>query len=208
MVNPGYERLLQDYTDYHLALVVVGGFFTLALLGLAVFSWLRYRAAPKGVERRTFLAFGLGSSILTALLGLVVAANLSNVLNPQQGLAGAIGTPGDLKPAASRELTKSLREWLASGSAEVPAVIQGRVDARLAWQEPKAAISVILLLVFVAASVVVWRRVIARSRQGQRARGLVMAGWAFAFACFLLMLMVMGNTQASYAPITMTLLFG
>lgn len=32
--NPAYERLLQDYVDYHLALVVVGGFFTLALLAL------------------------------------------------------------------------------------------------------------------------------------------------------------------------------
>ena len=31
--NSAYERLLQDYVDYHLALVVVGGFFTLALLG-------------------------------------------------------------------------------------------------------------------------------------------------------------------------------
>ena len=28
--EPAYERLLQDYVDYHLALVVVGGFFALA----------------------------------------------------------------------------------------------------------------------------------------------------------------------------------
>ncbi len=41
---------------------------------------------------------------------------------------------------------------------------------------------------------------------GSACAGLVMADSAF--ACFVLMLMVMGNTQASYAPITMTLLFG
>ena len=33
-------------------------------------------------------------------------------------------------------------------------------------------------------------------------------GSATMLACFVLILMVMGNTQASYAPITMTLLFG
>jgi hypothetical protein len=54
----------------------------------------------------------------------------------------------------------------------------------------------------------VWRSVIKRSRAGQRVLGRVLAGSASMLACFLLILMVMGNTQASYAPITMTLLFG
>ena len=99
--NPAYERLLQDYVDYHLALVVVGGFFTLALLAFGVSSWVRFRRAPRGVERRTHLVFAVAGSTVGLLLAVVVAANLSNVLNPRQGLAGAIGTPGDLKPAAS-----------------------------------------------------------------------------------------------------------
>ncbi len=208
MSNPAYERLLQDYIDYHLALVVVGGFFTLALLVFAVFSWLHVRRAPKGVERRTHLVFALASSVVGMLLAVVVAGNLSNVLNPRQGLAGAIGAPGDLKPAATGELTRSLTRWMRSGNAEVPPVIQNAVDARLAWQEPKAVITTVLLLAFVAVSVAVWRRVFSRSRAGQRGTGRVLLGSASAFACFLLILMVMGNTQASYAPIVMTLLFG
>ena len=88
MSNPAYERLLQDYVAYHLALVVVGGFFTLALLGFAVFSWVRARRAPKGVERRSHLAFAAASSVVGLLLAVVVAGNLSSVLNPRQGLAG------------------------------------------------------------------------------------------------------------------------
>ena len=47
-----------------------------------------------------------------------------------------------------------------------------------------------------------------RSRAGQRVLGRVLAGSVSVLASFLLILMVMGNTQASYAPITMTLLFG
>ncbi len=69
-------------------------------------------------------------------------------------------------------------------------------------------ITTVLLLAFVAVSVAVWRRVFSRSRAGQRVTGRVLLGSASAFACFLLILMVRGNTQASYAPIVMTLLFG
>ena len=206
--NPAYERLLQDYVDYHLALVVVGGFFTLALLAFGVSSWVRFRRAPRGVERRTHLVFGLASSVVGLLLAVVVAANLSNVLNPRQGLAGAIGTPRNLKAAASGELTQSLTAWVRSGSAEVPRLIQSHVAARLAWQEPKAVISALLLVMFVAVSVVVWRSVIVRSRAGNRVLGRVLAGSVSLLASFLLILVVMGNTQASYAPITMTLVFG
>jgi hypothetical protein len=206
--NPAYERLLQDYSDYHLALVVVGGVFMLALLALAVVSWVRFRRAPRGFERRTHLVFALGSTGVGLLLALVVAANLSNVLNPTQGLAGTIGTPGDLKPAASAELTRSLTAWVRSGSADVPPLIQGEVDARLAWQEPKAVISTLLLVAFVAVSIHLWRGAIARSRAGHRVLGRALAGSATVLASFVLILMVMGNTQASYAPIVMTLMFG
>ena len=69
-------------------------------------------------------------------------------------------------------------------------------------------ITTLLLVLFAALSVVVWRSVIKRSRAGQRVVGRVLAGSATMLACFVLILMVMGNTQASYAPITMTLLFG
>ena len=175
--NPAYERLLQDYVDYHLALVVVGGFFALALLALGVGSWVRFRRAPRGVERRTHFVFAVAGSTVGLLLTVVVAANLSNVLNPRQGLAGAIGTPGDLKPAASGELTQSLTAWVRSGSAEVPQLIQNQVDARLAWQEPKAVITTLLLVLFAALSVVVWRSrhqaVAGRATSGRSGAGRV-----------------------------------
>lgn len=207
--NPAYERLVQDYTDYHLALVVVGSVFTLALLSLGVFSMLRLRRAPRGFERRTHLVSAVASAGVGLLLALVVAANLSNVLDPRRGLAGAIGTPEDLKPAASAHLTRSVTDWMRSGSSDVPALIQGQVDARLAWQEPKALISVLLLVAFASVSIHLWRGAVARSRAGNRVgAGRVLAGSAAVLGSFVLMLMVLGNTQAAYAPIVMTLLFG
>ena len=89
----------------------------------------------------------------------------------------------------------------------MPQLIQNQVDARLAWQEPKAVITTLLLVLFAALSVVVAQRhqaVAGRATSGRSGAGRVgdHAG------VFPLILMVAGNTQASYAPITMTLLFG
>lgn len=211
-MTPGsaaYDRLLADYVDYHLALVVVGGTFTLALLVLAGFSWARFAGSKCLPERRVHLFVAAPTSAVGLLLGLVVTANLSNVLNPGPGLAGAIGTPDQVRQAASGELTKSLGAWLRSGSADVPPAIQERVAARLAWQEPKAVFSALLLAGVTLAGVLVWRRVVARARsRGTVGLGLALAGSLTAAGGLVLMLMVIGNVQASYAPITMTLQYG
>ena len=90
--NPAYERLLQDYVDYHLALVVVGGFFTLALLAFGVGSWVRFRRAPRAssdaptsVRRRQFHR--------GAAAGRRCGGQPEQRPQPTAGLAGAIGTP-------------------------------------------------------------------------------------------------------------------
>lgn len=206
--NAAYDSLLQDYVRFHEALVVVGGVFTLALTALGIFAWVRFRRAPRpaqgglGFEKRTYLLCGVFSLGLSALLALVVAANLSNVLNPRAGLDGAIGNVA---------YPRALASWLDSGSPEVPAFIQERVEERLAWQMPKAIISTILLLLCAALTVYLWRRLMMRYRAHRevRGRGLVLSAASFGIlACFVLMLMVMGNTQASYAPVVMTLLYG
>ena len=103
--------------------------------------------------------------------------------------------PRDLKAAASPELTESLTSWMRSGSADVPPLIQNEVAARLAWQERKAVISALLLVVVVALSVVVWRSVIVRSRAGNRVLGRVLAGSVSVLASFLVILMVMGTRR-------------
>ena len=82
----------------------------------------------------------------------------------------------------------------------------------LAWKRPKALICSALLLLFVVLSAATWRTLIRRSR-GPDAKwkladsALLLAGVFTVAACLLLMLMVMGNTQAAVAPISMTMLY-
>jgi hypothetical protein len=218
--NPALNVLLADYTKYHVVLVVVGGLFLLGLILLSVFFWTRFRSAPRTdvrrwtFEKKTYFSFGILSVVVAMFLALVVAANVSTVMNPRQGFSGSIsmlrtgppGTPTD-------DLHQAVDAWLQSGSADTPSVVQDQIDERLAWQRPKAIICSVLLVVFVILSALIWRALIRTSRDGA-AKGrlkkvsLLLLGVVTVLACLLLMLMVMGNTQGSIAPISLTLFFG
>ncbi len=218
--NPALNRLLSDYTAYHVLLVLVGGLFVVALLVGSAVSWTRFNAAAQVAgrrwtfERKTYLCFGTCSTIIGVLLAVIVAANVSNVLDPRQGFAGSIGMLGTPGAGTRRDtLHQAFNTWLQSGGSSIPAQIQTEIDDRLAWQRPKAVVCTVLLVLFVWLGVVLWRTLIERSRlsgaeRSIKDRALLAAGGATAIASLLLMLMVIGNTQASFAPLGLTLFYG
>lgn len=219
--NAAFTALLDDYTRYHVVLAVVGGTFLLVLLALCFACWRRFRRAPRPAdagrwtfERTTYLAFGVVSALVSLFLVAVVAANVSTSLNPRQGFAGSLGMLDTMGgDAATRGLYDAYNAWIESGSSAVPSQVQALVQDRLAWQQPKAAITAVLLVLVGLACAGIWRTLIRRSRRGSGlwtpgASARLLAGIATAASCLVLMLMVMGNTQASVAPISMTMFFG
>ena len=217
--NPALNRLLDDYMRYHLALVAVGSLFMLGFAGLSISSWTRFRKVPAAdqkwtFEKRTYFSFAALGASLSALLAVVVAANISNVLEPRTGFAGTLSMIGAAAPGTqTATLHHAFTTWLQSGSGETPPLVQQSIDDRLAWQQPKAIICSVLFVVFAWLSTRLWRTLIAKSRPREPQRnfktlGLRAARWSSMTACLLLMLMVMGNTQASFAPLGLTLLFG
>ncbi len=202
--TPAYQRLMQDYVDYHVVFLFVGGLFTALLLFLGIFGWIRCRRAGRtwSFEKKTFSFFGAAGLLLGLAMAVVFAGNLTVVVNPQPGLAWGIET---LRAPHSR-LSLAYHDWLQSGSATIPPLIQQKIDERLAWQQPKAIICSLLLIALVALSIIVWRALI-KHKNGRRPL-LLASGIASAAACFLLMLMVIGNAEAAIAPITMTYLYG
>ena len=218
--NPALNALLSDYAEYHLVLVPFGGLFLLAFAMLAIFSWRRLRRTPRSEHRRwtfervTYCCFGASSLFVALLIGLVTAANLGNALDGRQGFSGVVatvGTPGTGTRVA--EVHQAFTTWLQSGNTAMPRLIASSIDERLAWQRPKAIICAVLLLAAVLLSARVWRAIIRRSRSRQegwtrRDVGLLFAGLAAGPLCVLLMAMVIGNTQASFAPLSLTLVYG
>ncbi len=218
--NPALNMLMDDYTTYHVVLVIIGTLFLLGLILLAVLFWTRFRGAPKAdtgkwtFEKKTYFFFGVLSVLVGLFLALVVAANVSTVVNPRPGFAGSISMLGTPKAGTQTDdLYRSVNAWLQSGSPDTPSVVQSRIDDRLAWQRPKAIVTSVLLLVFLALSALIWRTLIRKSRDHAarwrlKEAALLLLGVATVLACLLLMLMVMGNTQGSIAPISLTLFFG
>jgi hypothetical protein len=218
--NPALNTLLSDYATYHAALVAVGGCFLLASMLLTTFFWKQFRRSPMTssrrwtFERKSYAALGTLGIAVGLSMAVVVAANLSNALNARQGLSGVVEALGVPPAGTSKaELHQAFNTWLQSGDSSMPSLLKSRIDDRLAWQQPKAIIASTLLTLFLVCSAQMWRKAIKRSRvraAGWSAKDRARLGAAVGSVpvCLLLMLMVIGNTQGSVAPLTLTLLFG
>lgn len=218
--NPALSRLISANTEYHFVLVVVGGLFVVALALLSVFFWKSFKKALKTnslkwtFEKKTYFGFSLISILISSFVALVVLANVNNVLNPQKEFLGAINMLGAPKAgSASDKRQQAFNMWLRSGSNQIPSLIQSKIDDRLAWQRPKAVICGVLLIAFLTLGTRIWHTLVQKSRMlgakwKRQEVALLTAGVVTVFACLPLMLMVMGNTQASLAPLSMTLFFG
>ncbi|MBI3173435.1 MAG: hypothetical protein HYZ25_06940 [Chloroflexi bacterium] len=217
--NPAYHTLLHDYTTYHAVLFIEGGIFMLILMALSVYFWQRFRRIQKATthhwafEKKTYFSFGLVSTVVTLFMLLIVAANLSNVLNPQEGFIQSItdlGTPQEGTQKAA--LYQAVDIWAQSGSAQPPSILQNGVDNRLSWQRPKAIVCSILLVLVAIFTMSIWRKLIKFSRVSEamwslKEKALIAIGVLAIPVTLLLMLMALANTQASFAPIMLTLLF-
>jgi hypothetical protein len=217
--NPAADRLVADYATYHATLAILAAGFLLVIGILSVLLWRRFRRATTGegrwsFERRVYFWFAALGLLTSAFLVLVLVANVSNARNPRAGLAGSLSmlqtrTVGS--PAHSRY--QAYESWLESKTSAVPPPVQQVVDARLSWQRPKAIVSTVALLGMIIVTLRTWRTLIRQSRRDRWAwhsREVVhlAAGVGSAFSCLLLMVMVMGNTQAAIAPLSMSMFFG
>jgi cytochrome bd-type quinol oxidase subunit 2 len=218
--NPALNRLLSDYIEYHVVLVIVGGLFTLILITLSVLFWHRYKRAPKTntrkwtFEKKTYFSFGLLTTLVGLFMALIVVVNASTVLNPQQGFLGVVDMLGTSQAGTHKaELYQSFNTWLQSGSVHVPSLVQSKINDRLAWQRPKAIICSALLAIFFVVSIRIWGILIRQSKVRETKRKLkektlLFSGVGAVIICLLLMLMVIGNTQGAFAPMSLTMLFG
>lgn len=216
--NPAYTTLLDDYTRYHAVLCIEGGLFILLLIGLSIYFWRRYtnvqKAAPHSWpwEKKVYACFGLLSTVIALALLVIVLVNLSTVVNPQEGFIRSIsdlGTPQAGTPKAA--LYQAATRWVQSGSAPMPSLLEDRVRNRLAWQRPKAIVCTLLLVVLAASITQIWRRLLytelAAALSPMKRNMLTLLGLIAIPITLVVLLMALANTQASFAPIMLTLLF-
>ncbi len=219
--NPALNKLISDYTEYHVVLVAVGGLFLLGLILLNLFLWMRFKSIARAdsrkwtFEKKTYFYFGASSVLLSLFMALIFVANVSTALNARQEFSVAVNMLEPAKTGTQKDQRYQLfRTWLQSGISDTPSLIQSKINNRLGWQLPKAIICSVLLMILVMLSARVWR-ILIRGLRGRKTewnlkqRAFLLSGVGTTVViCFLPMLMVIGNTQASFAPIFLTLTFG
>jgi hypothetical protein len=218
--NPVINILINDYTKYHVVLVVAGGLLVVMLVLLGIFFWTQWKRVPKidtrkwTFEKKTYFAFGALSTVVGLLIAFIVAVNATNVLDPQHGfslLVDALGTPKAGTQTDKRY--QAFNTWVQSGSTNIPSIVQTKIHERTAFHTTKAMVCGILLVVFVVLSTRIWSTLVKRSRVREakwrlKESALLVSGVATVTLSLLLMVMVVANMQGAFAPITLTLLYG
>jgi hypothetical protein len=181
--NPALDALLHDCAKFHAVLAVLGGLATAGFVLVSVLSWRRSRA------------FAISTAVLGLLMAVIAYANASNALNPRHDLATAIPVLRATRPGTEAAgVQQATNAWLRSGSAAKPRLLQDKIDERLSWQRPKAIICSLLFFAFVGLCI--------RLRRRRIVGGVAM------LCTLVLLVMAMANTEAAFAPMFLTVLYG
>jgi magnesium-transporting ATPase (P-type) len=215
--NPAMNALVSDYAKYHAVFVVAASVALWALLAMSAFFWARSRkllrtgVSGERFERRVFRAFAFLCSLVSLVLMLLIAANAPHAFSPASGLHGFSLLAA---PPEDSAVGRSLLEWIESDTVRPPPLIVQKIHDRLSWQAPKAITCGVLLILFVALSVRIWSSLIKwKKRMGttelnrRLAEKLLLIAGTFTVVLSLLMLiMFIANTQASLAPLAISIL--
>lgn len=219
--NPVLTLLIVDYRNYHLVLVIFVGCAEVALLSMVISGlYFLLRRHEDGIEwsigpQRIIILVGISLAALTAtLLGVILLANVTNVINPRKGLlliAHSLQSPtrGPVRIYRYQEFCG----WIKSGSAQLPLHIQYLTRRRQAWQAAKAAVCGFLFLSWLALGTILSRRLLRSLPTSNRPSNVLyiasvvslLIGFSISIALFV---MTAANLQNAVAPLVQTLLFG
>ncbi|WP_428150203.1 hypothetical protein [Caulobacter sp.] len=215
------DILVRDYANYHLVFAIGGALVVMAAFGLAALSVralarLKHTRPAHGIRfaRWTYTAAAAAGLLTGAGMAVLVLANLGNALHPAAGFADAIKPiSGQRAPSQRSAVQDAGAAWMASGEAAMPVVLRRAIEARLAWQAPKAALSLTGLTFAAVFSVQWWNRLLKRARQTLPLSRFaltmgVAVGCLMALIVLLLIVLTLANLQASIAPIVLTLIMG
>lgn len=216
--NPAFNELLSDYRNYHVVLLVFGGLIELLVVAFCIFAWIRAKRAgrtetgKRTFEKRTYVTFALFTTVIGLAFAVVLAANVTTVVNPWPGFNALVTSLGNPQPGTqTAKVFTATNDWINSGSVHVPAAIHAAVEHRLSWQRPRAIISTILMVVFALSSVGIWRRLIERSRTPTthrrfRERLLALIGAGAVVAALLFTVLAVANMRGTIEPVAITVL--
>ena len=214
------QVLLADYVKYHQVFVIGSALFaswaaydaTRALFKLKRGNLYCPDAGLWSIRRAltVIVVSGLAATLLWTLLSLV---NLSNVVEPEAGFANLISTISEKSDRSQNAFNVAVTRWLQSSTEALPAVISEAIGDRRSWQLPKAIICTIILLAVLLLKQALLAKLIIKAGSIIYAdlsrRPLILTSVYILLPTeFVLMVLALANTQASFAPLLLTLSAG
>jgi hypothetical protein len=215
--NPAMKALISDYANYHTIFVVAASIALLALVSMSIFFWMKSRKISRTgtsgeiFERRVFRSFAFLISLVSLVFTLLIAVNATNAFSPSNALHGFSLLAEESAPRGDSAVGRALIGWIESSTVQPPLLIMQKIHDRLSWQRPKAIICGVLLILFVALSERLWGSLLKR-KKAIKPNGrigdttLFVAGTTTVALALLMLIMVIANTQATLAPLTITVL--
>lgn len=215
--NPVTHQIINGYAKYHAVLAVTGGLFLIVVLFLAIRFWVGFKKIPNvrrfewSFEKKAYCSFGIVFTLVALFLALVVAANISTVAKPLPGFSGSISSLTDT--SYNRQLHRDFNDWIISGSATPPKLVQERIHHRRVFHTIRVMVSGMLLVEFTILSIRLWKTLLTKRSTSETKwtpKEIVwLVGGIIAVAVALLMMIVfMANLQSAIVPIANTLQFG
>lgn len=210
--NPAMSRIIFDYSNYHAVMVMMSGFLLLIFSFLSFKFWTKFKSPSCTrwtFEKKSYLYFLLISITMALFMVLLVAANTSNTLDPQNGLSL---TYEQSSPNEADDLHLMFNNWIESSNSSIPQPINSEIENRVNFHTNKALKSFALLIVFMVLSLKTWKKILNRSKTINASLRII--NWNLSdkinFAIgntsialsLLLLIMVVANIQGAFAPLT------
>jgi hypothetical protein len=213
--NPAMSRIIFDYSNYHAVMVLMSGFLFLMFSFLSFKFWTKFKNQSSTrwtFEKKSYLYFLFISIIMALFMLLLVVANTSNTLNPQNGLSLTYDQSSPNIAADSGELHQTFNNWIESSDSSIPEAIMSEIIKRVTFHTAKAFKCLALLIILMLFTIKTWKKIINRSRTINAS--LRIMNWnlsdkvSFAIGnasialSLLLLIMVIANIQGAFAPLT------
>jgi len=210
--NPATNTIINDFAKYHFIIVILGACMVLIFALLSKIFWTKFKRIAKthklkwGFEKKVYFYFGTLNTLWALLMTLLVYANLTSALNPVQGFSMVVETYITLKRTNLDKLHQTFNQWINSGNETIPSILQEQLNAGVKFHTTKAMVCGILLTIFVVLSIILWTRLIKRtkvndSKWGFKEKAYFVFGIATVNLSLLMIVMVMANMQGALAPL-------
>lgn len=211
--NSVMNKIINDYARYHTIIVILCGSLVLIFALLSIIFWTRFKRIPKigkskwKFEKKVYLSFGILSSSFALLLLLIVVANVTNALNPRHGFSLAVVPSVSKGEIQTDELHHEFSQWVKTGNTNIPPIIKNQINEVAKFHTTKAIYSGILLVIFVAVSIILWNMLIKKSKaENSKWRLKEIAYFIFGICTvaisLLMLVVVVANIQGALAPLT------